>query len=222
MDKLHVKKQVASKKKKRSSENKTGTVKKMRGGNDKKFDLTNKDELQEFKEFVEKKFILSNNSQNQNYSSNYSDVKKSMIAIIESHIQRNNTKKNFSNSYLFYVFQTKTNEIICVGAINNMVVDYFGKNYIHIPDILSRKKGERGGISALYHLLLLVQDTKYYGICLTSTTSSNSFYKHLGFVEMNKRYTVVDTLFFDKENLPKIEAKLPHPITTEFYSTYPI
>jgi hypothetical protein len=113
------------------------------------------------------------------------------------------------------------NEIICVGAINNMVVDYLGKKYIHIPDILAMKKGEHGGISALYHLLLHVRN-KYDGICLTSTPSSNSFYKHLGFVEMNKRYTFVDTLFFDKENLPQIEAKLPHPITTEFYSTYPI
>ena len=102
-----------------------------------------------------------------------------------------------------------------------MVVDYLGKKYIHIPAILSMKKGERGGISALYHLLLLIPDKEYAGICLTSTLSSNSFYKHLGFVEMNKRYTVVDTLFFDKENLAEIEAKLPRPITTEFYSTYP-
>jgi hypothetical protein len=82
------------------------------------------------------------------------------------------------------------------------------------------KKGERGGIGALYHLLLLVQDKEYAGICLTSTPSSNSFYKHLGFIEMNKRYTFVDTLFFDKENLAQIEAKLQHPITTEFHSTY--
>ena len=103
-----------------------------------------------------------------------------------------------------------------------MVVDYLGKKYIHIPDILAMKKGELGGIGALYHLLLLIPDKEYAGICLTSTPSSNSFYKHLGFVEMNKKHTFVDTLFFDKENLPQIEVKLPHPITTEFYSTYPI
>jgi len=63
MDKLHRKKQVASKKKKQTSENKIRPVKKMRGG-DKKFDLRNKSELQEFKKFVEEKFILLNNSQN--------------------------------------------------------------------------------------------------------------------------------------------------------------
>lgn len=216
MDKLHGKKQVVSKKKKQNSENKIGTVKKMRGGEDKKFNLRNKQELQEFKEFVEKKFILSNNSRNQ-YSSNYSSVKRNIIQIIESHIQKNHTQ-----NYLFYIFQTTTNEIICVGAINNMVVDYLGKKYIHIPDILAMKKGERGGIGALYHLLFLVRDKEYAGICLTSTPSSNSFYKHLGFVEMNKRYTFVDTLFFDKENLLQIEAKLPHPITTEFHSMYPL
>ncbi len=214
MDKLHGKKQVVSKKKKQSSENKIRPVKKMRGGGP--FDLRNKGKLQEFKNFIEEKFILSNNSQNQ-YSSNYSSVKRSIIQIIESHIQRNHTQ-----NYLFYVFQTKTNEIICVGAINNMVVDYLGKKYIYIPAILAMKKGERGGISALYHLLLFVKDKEYAGICLTSTPSSNSFYKYLGFVEMNKRYTFVDTLFFDKENLHQIEEKLPHPITTEFHSTYPI
>ena len=82
------------------------------------------------------------------------------------------------------------------------------------------KKGERWGISALYHLLLLVRDKEYDSICLNSTPSSNSFYKHMGFVEMNKKYTFVDTLFFDKENLPQIEVKIS-PITTEFYSTYP-
>jgi hypothetical protein len=215
MDKLHGKKQVASKKKKQSSENKIRTVKKMRGGVHKKYNLRNKGELQEFKKFIEENFILSNNSHNQ-YHSNYSSVKRSIIRAIESHIQRNHTQ-----NYLFYIFQTTTNEIICVGAINNMVVDYLGKKYIHIPDILAMKKGEHGGISALYHLLLHVGN-KYDGICLTSTPSSNSFYKHLGFVEMNKRYTFVDTLFFDKENLPQIEAKLPHPITTEFHSTYPL
>jgi hypothetical protein len=102
-----------------------------------------------------------------------------------------------------------------------MVVDYLGKKYIHIPDILAMKKGECGGINALYHLLFLVRDKEYAGICLTSTPSSNRFYKHLGFVEMNKRYTFVDTLFFDKENLRQIEARLSQ-ITTEFHSTYPI
>ena len=214
MDKVGGKKQIVSKKKKQSSENKIKTVKKMRGGGP--FDLRNKGELQEFKNFVEEKFILSNNSQNQ-YSSNYSSVKRNIIHVIESHIQRNHTQ-----NYLFYIFQTKTNEIICVGAINSMVVDYLGKKYIHIQDILAMKKGKGAGISTLYHLLLLISDKEYDGICLTSTPSSNSFYKHLGFVEMNKKHTFVDTLFFDKENLPQIEVKLPHPITTEFYSTYPI
>jgi hypothetical protein len=190
------------------------TVKKMKGGH-KKYNLRNKGELQEFLDFVKEQFILSNNSHNQ-YHSNYLSGKRSIIRTIDSHIQKNHTQ-----NYLFYIFQTKTNEIICVGVINNLIVDYLGKKYIHIPDILAMKKKERGGISSLYHLLLHFRD-KYDGICLTSTPSSNSFYKHLGFVEMNKKYTLVDTLFFDKVNLPQIEEKLPHPITTEFYSNYPI
>jgi hypothetical protein len=214
MDKLNGKKQVASKKKEPKSENKIRTVKKMKGGEHKKYNLKNKQELQEFKNFVEENFTLTNNSRNQ-YHSNYKLVKDSIIHAINSHIKTNHTQ-----NYLFYIFQTTTNEIICIGEINNFAVDYLGKKYIHIPCILAMKKGERGGIGALYHLLLLVQDKEYAGICLTSTPSSNSFYKHLGFIEMNKRYTFVDTLFFDKENLAQIEAKLPHPITTEFHSTY--
>ena len=214
MNKVGGKKQITSKKKKPKSKNKIRTVKKMRGGEHKKYNLRNKGELQEFKIFVEENFTLTNNSHNQ-YRSNYKLVKDSIIQAINSHV-----KTNHSQNYLFYIFQTTTNEIICIGEINNFAVDYLGKKYIHIPCILAMKKRERGGINALYHLLLLIQD-KYAGICLTSTPSSNSFYKHLGFVEINKRYTVVDTLFFDKENLPQIEAKLPHPITTEFHSTYP-
>jgi len=30
-----------------------------------------------------------------------------------------------------------------------------------------------------------------------------------------------DLFILDRENLAEIEAKLPRPITTEFYSTYP-
>jgi len=60
-------------------------------------------------------------------------------------------------------------------------------------------------------------DKKYKGICLRTTTNSESFYKHLGFTEYE------DLMILDKteEKLSQIEAKLPHPITTEFYSTYP-
>ncbi len=56
----------------------------------------------------------------------------------------------------------------------------------------------------------------YAGIFLHSTESAKSFYKHLGFTEHE------DLMILDKtpENIHKLEAKLPHPITTEFYSTY--
>ena len=60
-------------------------------------------------------------------------------------------------------------------------------------------------------------DKKYKGICLRTTKNSENFYKHLDFTEYE------DLMILDKtpENIHKLEAKLPHPITTEFYSTYP-
>lgn len=59
----------------------------------------------------------------------------------------------------------------------------------------------------------------YAGIFLHSTESAKSFYKRLGFIEPKNE----DLIILDKtpENIHKLEAKLPHPITTEFYSTYP-
>jgi hypothetical protein len=60
----------------------------------------------------------------------------------------------------------------------------------------------------------------YAGIFLHSTESAKSFYKRLGFIEpKNKNLIILDKT---PENIHKLEAKLPHPITTEFYSTYPL
>jgi len=43
-------------------------------------------------------------------------------------------------------------------------------------------------------------------------------YKRLGFIETKHE----DLMILDKteENINRLEVKLPHPITTEFYSTY--
>ncbi len=70
-------------------------------------------------------------------------------------------------------------------------------------------------MNKIYHILKRLPD-KYKCICLRTTTNSESFYKHLSFTEHE------DLIILDKtpENIHKLEAKLPHPITTEFYSTY--
>ena len=58
----------------------------------------------------------------------------------------------------------------------------------------------------------------YAGVCLFSLNeTTNTIYTKLGFTEHE------DLMILDKtdENLAQIKAKLPDPITTDFYSTYP-
>jgi hypothetical protein len=60
----------------------------------------------------------------------------------------------------------------------------------------------------------------YPGVCLFSLNkTTNIIYKRLGFIKPEHE----DLMILDKtpENIHKLESKLPHPITTEFYSTYP-
>ena len=71
-------------------------------------------------------------------------------------------------------------------------------------------------MNKIYNILKCLPD-KYKGICLRTTKNSESFYKHLGFTEHEHLHILDKT----PENISKLEARLPHPITTEFYSTYP-
>ena len=94
--------------------------------------------------------------------------------------------------------------------------------YLYIKYLLSRIKG--GGISALYHLLLNLP-LKYVGICLHPLRNLKEYYQKLGFIEYSTitGYITDDLHMLDKtkQNIDRLELKLPHPITTEFYSTYP-
>ena len=78
------------------------------------------------------------------------------------------------------------------------------------------RRGNRGGTSAIYHILSRLP-AKYSGIFLHTTWSARNFYKHLGFTEHG------DLMILDKtqKNIDILKAKLPQPIMTEFYSTYP-
>jgi hypothetical protein len=112
-------------------------------------------------------------------------------------------------------------EIISIGVFGD-TVSYNDKNYLSISLLLSKKKRNLGGTHAIYHILSYLSSDKYAGICLYSTISAFVFYDNLGFVKTtNKNY---DLLILDKtsENISRVGKKLPKPITTEFYSTYPI
>jgi hypothetical protein len=198
MDKLHGKKQ--------SSENKIRTVQKIRGGGP--FNL--RTNLQQYHNFIEREF---KNNENKNYTG----IKKSIIAEINEWLKNNNYERN----NLFYIYEKENNEIISIGVFGGQE-SYNDKFYLNISLLLSKKKRNLGGTHALYHILSYLPEDKYAGICLYSTIGAFVFYDKLGFVKTtNKNY---DLRILDKtsENIRRLESKLPKPITTEFYSTYPI
>jgi len=205
MDKLHGKKQVASKKKKQSSENKIRTVKKMRGGGP--FDL--RTNFQQYYNFVVREF---QNNENKNYIG----IKKSIIAEINEWLKNNNYERN----NLFYIYEKDNNEIISIGVFGDPET-YNDKLYINISLLLSKKKRNLGGTHAIFHILSNLPKEKYAGICLFSTKGAFVFYDNLGFVKTTNRNFDLRILDKTPENISKLEAKLLHPITTEFYSTYP-
>jgi len=180
------------------------TAKKMRGSGP--FELFHS--LNNYSNFVESEF--QSNYRN-NKSQNYEDVKRGIISEI------NETRKKRNRNNLFYIYQE--DNIISIGVIDREPLVINGELYLYILYLLSREKRNRGGINAIYHLLSRLPE-QYNGICLYSNKSAISFYKHLGFNRNNKEKDR-DKYILNKENLPQIKAKLPHPITTEFYSTYP-
>jgi len=205
MDKVGGKKAVASKKKKQSSENKIRTVKKMRGGGP--FDL--RTNFEQYKDFVKREF---QNTENKNYIG----IKTSIIAEINEWLRNNNYERN----NLFYIYEKDNNEIISIGVFGEPET-YNDKFYLNISLLLSKKKRNLGGTHAIFHILSYLPDNKYAGICLYSTKGAFLFYDNLGFVKTTNKNHNLRILDKTQENIHKLKAKLPHPITTEFYSTYP-
>lgn len=212
MDKVGGKKKVASKKKEKTSENKITTVKKMRGGDDKKFDLRNNGELQEFKKFVEREF---QNTENKNYFG----IKISIIAEINEWLKNNNYERN----NLFYIYEKYNNEIISIGVFGEPEI-YNDKFYLNISLLLSKKKRNLGGTHAIFHILSYLPEKKYAGICLYSTKGAFVFYDKLGFVKTTNRNFDLQILDKTQENIDRLKGIIERKgsITTEFYSTYPL
>ncbi len=146
-------------------------------------------------------------------------IKESILRKINNYNRESQIRATFNN-HIFYIYDTKDNRVTSIGIVgknditNNGKTTMRGKDYFFINYLLSGEK--KGGTSAIYHILNKLPPN-YAGICLTSTESSRSFYKHIGFTGTNYLFTLDKT----RENISKLESKLPHPITTEFYSTYP-
>jgi hypothetical protein len=154
MDKLHGKKQVSSKKKKQSSENKIKTVKKMRGGEENEiFTLDTANSISKLSDFIQKKFLNTSNIQR----SSFSQIKEYILAKISKYIERKRTEpksdrereiREWDIVNIFYIYDLSKNEIISVGIItpnydslnNKRITIINKKEYLHINYLLSKKK----------------------------------------------------------------------------------
>ena len=210
MDKVGGKKDVKKKKelssdknKEKKSENKIITSKKMSGGGP--FVLNQN--LKSYSNFVEREF---QNNENKNYN----EVKNIMKAEIKQWINNNYERNN-----LFYIYEKENDNIISIGAIGNNTESYNKKLYLYISALLSKKKRNKGGSHAIYHILTHLPK-KYSGICLYPTKGAFPFYVNLGFVKTSNSNHDINILDKTQETIEKLERKLS-PITTEFYSTYP-
>ncbi len=225
MDKVGGKKQIASKKKKQSSENKIITVKKMRGGEENNiltFDNPNS---------ISKLYSIISTHFPKNIGRVKNDILKSMGNISRG---QERIKQSFKQ-YIFYIFRTepRPTQIISAGIISGSkqisiitknsqqtITGVITKHYLFLRSLLSRESGNRGGTSAIYHILTRLPEA-YSGICLNNTPSSRPYYNKLGFHpdQLNQ------VLLLDKT--PEIMKRLEEiiqkrgQITTEFYSTYP-
>jgi hypothetical protein len=179
------------------------TTKKMRGGENRRFELT-----QNMKNFY--KFL------NTTFTRNH-PIKYRIFQRIKKYLREFKHNNNVHN--IFYIYNNTNLEIISIGVISiksDGTTLINGKEYLYLEFLLSKEQGNRGGTSAIYHILSRLS-AKYSGICLNSIETAFPYYMSLGFMIKSE-----DLLILDKteENIRKLEAKLPHPITTEFHSTY--
>ena len=198
------------------------TAKKMRGGEENEPIIPLNRNISSFLTFV-----------NSSFPTNRSRIKEDLIKRIRSLSEQSHRKPRVQQ-YIFYIFRTdpKPTKIISAGIISgekqistvNTVNDkkrVITKYYLFLRCLLSRERGNRGGTSAIYHILLNLPECYNGGICLDSTADSIDYYRRLGFIWSN----IGDVWILDKtpeimENLKRIIEKRG-TITTEFYSTYP-
>ena len=167
---------------------------------DKKYNLSDPKEYQEFIEFVQREFTSTNG----NNKRNYNFVKNSIYKQLES-------PKNRMNKQIFYIYNNSTHQIISIGIIDNhndFVIN--DKTYKHIEYLLKRPNIKKAGTTSIYYILENL-DQQYTGIYLSSLTGSRGFYNSLHFVEFNdSRY------YLDRD---QIERLIKNSIkNTEFIS----
>ena len=110
---------------------------------DKKYNLRNSKDYQEFIEFVQREFTSTNG----NNKRNYNFVKTQIYEQLES-------SKNRMNKQIFYIYNNSTHQIISIGIIDNhndFVIN--DKTYKHIEYLLKRPNIKKAGTTSIYHIL---------------------------------------------------------------------
>ena len=151
---------------------------------DKKYDLTNPDEFQDFINFIEKEFTCTNKN-NEQYIKNYNTIKSDIYRLLTElkssikYLPNNNIdRQDFPQ--IFYIYNNETRKIIFIGVIDGYK-KINGKNYKNVNYLLRRPNTFGAGKIAVYHILEKLNE-QYNGICLASLLSSRGFYDKLEFI----------------------------------------
>jgi hypothetical protein len=192
------------------------TAKKMRGGEENELTIPLNRNIDSFRSFI-----------NKHFPTNIGGIKIDILNRIKSMSKRKPESRK-GKQYYFYVYRTnpKPNKIISVGIIPFQDTEIrndirLNNNYLFISALLSRQSGNRGGTSAIYHILSKLPPI-FSGICLSTTRNAFNYYTNLGFTIVTKEDNMLklDKTKENMEHLTKIIEK-HGPITTEFYSNCP-
>jgi hypothetical protein len=143
-------------------------------------------------------------------------------------MSRRKPESQKGKQYFFYVYRTnpKPNKIISVGVIPEHDTEIRNRmrlndNYLFIGALLSRQRGNRGGTSAIYHILSKLPPI-FSGICLSTTSNAMEYYTNLGFTIIKSKANMLKLNKTD-QNMAFLKGIIEKygPITTEFYSNCP-
>ena len=143
-------------------------------------------------------------------------------------MSRRKPESRKGKQYSFYVYRTnpKPNKIISVGIIPDQDTEIrndirLNNKYLFIGALLSRQRGNRGGTSAIYHILSKLPPM-FSGICLSTTSDAFEYYSKLGFTIIESEDNKLKLNKTD-QNMARLKRIIEKhgPITTEFYSNCP-
>jgi hypothetical protein len=204
---------VHLKKEKRST---IKTAKNMRGGQEHEPTIPLNRNIESLGSFINGHFPKNNGS-----------VKIDILQRINS-MSRRKPESQKGKQYFFYVYRTnpKPNKIISVGVIPEHDTEIRNRmrlndNYLFIGALLSRQRGNRGGTSAIYHILSKLPPI-FSGICLSTTSNAMEYYTNLGFTIIKSKANMLKLNKTD-QNMARLKRIIEKygPITTEFYSNCP-